>query len=241
MTADAGKQGWHARPIRAALIRFLVFALPLAGSILFIHYASAIVPVPTSSFVLFASWWVGISGAATVVLWGIDRLARRLLPLVALYRLSLVFPDAAPSRFKVALRSNNVETLEERVAQARALGDDRTAEAAGLLLTLVADLDAHDPLTRGHSDRVRAYAQLIGKELRLSEDDLDRLNWAALLHDIGKLEVPTEILAKPGRPTDEEWKALRRHPELGRKMTPKRASMSTGKRKVQNMAIRSRL
>ena len=45
-------------------------------------------------------------------------------------------------------------------------------------------------MTRGHSERVRAYSQMIAKELRLGRDDVDRLNWAALLHDIGKLEVP---------------------------------------------------
>ena len=57
-------------------------------------------------------------------------------------------------------------------------------------------------LTRGHSERVRAYARMIGQELHLSARDLDLLNWAALLHDVGKLNVPTEILSKPGRPTD---------------------------------------
>ena len=42
---------------------------------------------------------------------------------------------------------------------------------------------------------------MIAKELRLGRDDVDRLNWAALLHDIGKLEVPAEVLNKPGQPT----------------------------------------
>ena len=46
-------------------------------------------------------------------------------------------------------------------------------------------------------------------------DELDRLNWAALLHDVGKLDVSTEILNKPGKPTDEEWEQLRRHPLYG--------------------------
>ena len=100
-----------------------------------------------------------------MVLIGIDRVARRLLPLVALYKLSLVFPDAAPSRFRAALRANTVETLEQRVARAKALNDRSTpVEAAERLLSLVAELDSHDRLTRGHSERVRAYAQLIAKE-----------------------------------------------------------------------------
>ena len=59
---------------------------------------------------------------------------------------------------------------------------------------------------------------MIATELHLSRDEIDRLNWAALLHDVGKLEVPTEILNKPGRPTDEEWQFIRSHPELGARL-----------------------
>ena len=56
---------------------------------------------------------------------------------------------------------------------------------------------------------------MIAKELHLGRDEVDRLNWAALLHDIGKLEVPAEVLNKPGRPTDAGVELIRRHPELG--------------------------
>ncbi len=88
-------------------------------------------------------------------------------------------------------------------------------EAAEILLQLVAALDVHDKITRGHSERVRAYSYSLGKQLSLEAAELDRLNWAALLHDVGKLDVSTEILNKPGKPTDEEWEQLRRHPLYG--------------------------
>ena len=98
----------------------------------------------------------------------------------------------------------------------RDAGDAASAqEAAEILFHLVGALDVHDRITRGHAERVRAYAYSLGRELGLAADDLDRLNWAALLHDIGKLEVSTEILNKPGRPTDEEWQQLRAHPLYG--------------------------
>src|SRR6185437_9337610 len=91
-------------------------------------------------------------------------------------------------------------------------------ESARLLLELIAALDAHDRLTRGHSERVRGYAVLIGKELGLHRRELDLLNWAALLHDVGKLEVAQEILTKPGRPSDQEWESLRQHPLFGEQL-----------------------
>jgi hypothetical protein len=216
MTADEKTRRWTARPIHAGLIRAFVFLVPIAGSVLFLYLAGRLVPAPTSSLWLFISWWVVMSAGATLVLVGIDRVARRLLPLAALYKLSLVFPDAAPSRFRTAMRSNTVETLERRVARAKAENDRGTpVEAAERLLTLVAELDAHDRLTRGHAERVRAYSQLIAREMRLAPEELELLNWAALLHDIGKLNVPSEILTKDGRPTDAEWSILRQHPEAG--------------------------
>ncbi len=215
MITEVESQRWEARPVQAWTIRILAFLFPIAGSIVFVRMASVLVPVPTSAFVLFAGWWLAMSGSATVVLFVLDRMARRLMPLVALYRLSLVFPDAAPSRFKAALRSNDVASLEQRIAGT--VDDATPVEAAEHLLSLVEELDAHDHLTRGHAERVRAYAQMIGKELHLSADELDHLNWAALLHDVGKLDMPREILVKPGKPTEQEWTILRSHAELGGK------------------------
>jgi hypothetical protein len=56
---------------------------------------------------------------------------------------------------------------------------------------------------------------LIADELKLPQDACERIRWASLLHDIGKLEVPPRILNKPGKPTPSEWAALQRHPEEG--------------------------
>ena len=213
-TATAGR--WSARPLQAACVRAFVFLAPIALSIAFVHIVSRVVPAPTSSWWLFLLWWGLLSGLATGVLMGADRLSRRLLPLVALLKLSLVFPDRAPSRFRTALRAGTVETLEQRIAKASAAGrDGEPIEAAERLLELVAALDFHDELTRGHAERVRAYSQMIADELRLRKEDRELLNWAALLHDIGKLGVPSEILTKPGRLTEEEFAAIKRHPDLG--------------------------
>ena len=83
------------------------------------------------------------------------------------------------------------------------------------LLALVAALNLHDPLTRGHSERVRALSDLLAQQLDLDGADREQLHWAALLHDIGKLAVPAEILNKAGKPTAEEWAILKTHPAEG--------------------------
>ena len=85
----------------------------------------------------------------------------------------------------------------------------RTIEALALAI------EAKDQTTHDHLRRVRIYAMEIGKELGLSEDELEALRAAALLHDIGKLAVPEHIISKPGKLTPEEFEKMKIHPVVG--------------------------
>jgi putative nucleotidyltransferase with HDIG domain len=81
--------------------------------------------------------------------------------------------------------------------------------------TLNATVDAKDPYTAGHSQRVQRVALAVGAKLRLAPAALDALRFAGLFHDLGKLRVPDEILTKPEPLTPEEYDVIKRHPEDG--------------------------
>ncbi len=84
--------------------------------------------------------------------------------------------------------------------------------------SLVGALEAKDPYTRGHSERVAEYAATLGLALGLSHREIERLEYAALLHDLGKLAVPSAILVKPGRLLPEEMDLILEHPARGSRM-----------------------
>jgi hypothetical protein len=194
----------------------LAYGLPILLSLGFVRALTSVATTPTGSLWVFLGWWGLVSLLASVVVSAVYALTRRLLPVGALYELSLVFPDRAPSRFELALRTNTVESLEERARLMREARETSSAQqAAEILLRLVAELDRHDRVTAGHAERVRAYSIALGRQLGLTDDELDRLNWAALLHDVGKLDVSAAILNKPGRPSEQEWESLRAHPLHG--------------------------
>jgi len=97
--------------------------------------------------------------------------------------------------------------------------DQQTKEIRKLFLgaieALVSALEAKDKYTAGHSRRVTDIAMAIGKELRLSTDDIEDLRWASLLHDVGKIAVDQLIQNKPGKLTPEEYEHIMIHASVG--------------------------
>jgi putative nucleotidyltransferase with HDIG domain len=85
----------------------------------------------------------------------------------------------------------------------------------GLIFSFAYAIDAKSPWTKGHSERVTNYAISIAKEIGLKGEDIETLNTAALLHDIGKIGTYDVILDKPGKLTDEEFALIKMHPVKG--------------------------
>ena len=81
--------------------------------------------------------------------------------------------------------------------------------------TLRYTIEAKDPYTRGHSDRVSEYSILLGQELGLSDDQLKTLRVGGLFHDIGKIGIPDSILLKEAKLTDDEYSQIKNHPSIG--------------------------
>lgn len=153
---------------------------------------------------------------AAVVSNVVARQTERALPLSALCRLNLAFPEEAPNGVKLALRVGNsgrAEKVLEEFAREGLAADPHAA--APQTIELISALNLHDRKTGGHAEKVRALSDVIAEELALPEDERNLLRWASLLHDVGKISVPAAILNKVGKPTDDEWALLRTHPTEG--------------------------
>jgi PAS domain S-box-containing protein/putative nucleotidyltransferase with HDIG domain len=101
--------------------------------------------------------------------------------------------------------------LKHREEQAKVL--EKSLEDA--LMAISATLEHRDPYTAGHQKRVAELAIQIGRELGLNEFDLHGLYLAAVVHDIGKIQIPAEILVKPTRLSPQEFRLIQNHPEAG--------------------------
>ena len=85
----------------------------------------------------------------------------------------------------------------------------------GLILTLSSTVEVRDPYTSGHQKRVAELACDIAKHIDLSEDRINAIRMAGVIHDLGKIAIPSEILSKPGRLSDIEFSLLKTHPQVG--------------------------
>jgi diguanylate cyclase (GGDEF)-like protein/putative nucleotidyltransferase with HDIG domain len=144
------------------------------------------------------SYFVG-AGAAALAAWIVDRVGFWLAPLT-FAPIYLTYRTYRVYLGRIEAQRHVQETSDLHLA---------TIEA------LAAAIDAKDQMTRVHIRRVQAYAAGLAEAIELSPDEIQAVRTAALLHDIGKLAIPANILSKPGPLTPEEMAKVRIHPQIG--------------------------
>ncbi len=116
------------------------------------------------------------------------------------------------SGVKAIKQMNTIKQINDDLKEANEKLEQAYMES---IETLRFTVEAKDPYTRGHSDRVSEYSVLIGKFLGLSDEDLHTLKIGGLFHDIGKIGIPDSILLKPGKLTNDEYSEIKNHPSIG--------------------------
>jgi response regulator RpfG family c-di-GMP phosphodiesterase len=105
--------------------------------------------------------------------------------------------------------------VEERTKEVHQKHQELRLAYVSTVKTLSEAIEAKDPYTRGHSERVGVYSSRLARELHCASGFIERIYLAGLLHDVGKIGIPDSIITKPGRLTAEEYEEIKRHPEIG--------------------------
>jgi putative nucleotidyltransferase with HDIG domain len=168
----------------------------------------AVIVIAVGAFALaaFASVWL-----ARTISRPIGTLSRSLSEMTT----SRAFDSSVkPSGFtqEVDTLTETFNTMMRAVSAAEA--ETRSAYV-GTIRALATALDARDPYTSGHSERVSALSMAIGRQMELQADQLEILRLGALLHDIGKIGISDAVLRKPGPLTPDEFALIEQHPSVG--------------------------
>jgi diguanylate cyclase (GGDEF)-like protein/putative nucleotidyltransferase with HDIG domain len=144
---------------------------------------------------------------------GLYALAVFVVPLLLMRKTQAAYlAHTQRSAQKLRQAAETIQTQNISLEQANRLLKERSTAA---MESLSATVDARDSYTAGHSRRVQQLALALGRQLGLSQAELDLLGHAALFHDIGKLAIPDAILLKPASLTHDEWGLMQRHAEEG--------------------------
>jgi diguanylate cyclase (GGDEF)-like protein/putative nucleotidyltransferase with HDIG domain len=186
--------------IGAATAYFLINTLTIAG-VIALSTRQPIRRVWNENYLWSApSYFVG-AGAAAVAAWLASAYSAEWLALLAAPPLYLTYRS-----YKIYLGR-----IEEGQRHAKQMADIHLATIEALALAI----DAKDRTSQSHIRRMQLYAASLARALGMSENDIQGVQTAALLHDIGKLAVPEHILSKPGPLTNDEFLKIRAHPKVG--------------------------
>lgn len=127
---------------------------------------------------------------------------------------TLLFESGADECVSVSAAQKEVQLrLQNAIRVKQAM--DSMENASVMILSLARAIEGKDIYTCGHVERVGAYSVEIGRKIGLSEADLQTLRTGGIVHDIGKVGIPDQVLNKPGKLTDEEFAIIKRHPLIG--------------------------
>jgi diguanylate cyclase (GGDEF)-like protein/putative nucleotidyltransferase with HDIG domain len=186
--------------VGAATTYFVVNTLAIATAIA-LSTRQSVIKVWNENFLWSApSYFVG-AGAAAIATWMVKEISAQWITPLVLAPLYLTYRT-----YKVYLGR-----IEDEQRHVREMADLHLATIEALALAI----DAKDQTSHSHIRRVQLYAASVAKAMGMSDNDVQGVKTAALLHDIGKLAVPEHILSKPGPLTPEEFQKIRAHPKVG--------------------------
>jgi putative nucleotidyltransferase with HDIG domain len=121
--------------------------------------------------------------------------------------------------FKLQDMNKNLEAkVRERTGQLNLKNQELRTAYIQTIRALAEAIDAKDAYTRGHSERVAVYASRIARQMGMRKELIERIYFAGLLHDVGKIGIPDAIITKPARLNKEEYREIMKHPEIGAKI-----------------------
>jgi diguanylate cyclase (GGDEF)-like protein/putative nucleotidyltransferase with HDIG domain len=187
-------------PIAGAAATYFIVNTSLVAAAIALSTQASVARVWYENFLWSApGYFVGAAVAATVVVLGQfsshSLIPISIVPLYLTYRSYKIF----------------MGRIEEQQMHVREVADLNFATIEALALAI----DAKDQTSQSHIRRVQLYATALARKLGISENHIQGVKTAALLHDIGKLAVPEHILSKPGPLTSEEFHKIRAHPKIG--------------------------
>lgn len=165
-----------------------------------------LVALGSGSLAALGAWWLVLRTTRPL-----RRLSQTMSSLAERGELLSDFPSAGGSG-EVRLIEETLRSLMVSLEESQRARERSYVEAVGAVVTAA---DARDHETTGHSFRVALYAVALAKAAGIHGDELKDIEWGALLHDVGKMVVPDEILRKVGPLTQHEWQIMRQHPTWG--------------------------
>jgi len=189
-----------AKPLVGAATTYFVFNTALIAIAIALSTHQPFVQIWNENFLWSApSYFVG-AGAAALATWALSVSGLWLAPLTA-----------APLYLTYRTYKVYLGRIEDERRHVQQVSDLHLATIEALALAI----DAKDQTAQNHIRRVQVYAAGLARALGMSDNDIQGVKTAALLHDIGKLAVPEHILSKPGPLTQEEFQKIRIHPQIG--------------------------